>query len=293
MDAGMDAGACKDRMSPDEVVAVARLCRAVYLETTVVFGWRAVSAEDLGLSGGMAAGCRFVNRNAVAFVREAEVRGRRTLAVTFKGTDALSMRDWRDNILDINRHYDLMHPLVSAVDAYVRSRDVSRVIAAGHSLGGAMAALYMQEHGAGREGPTYLGCTFGSPGARFDRRHRDGRLVEFRHAEDLVPRMGQARRLFTDILPPYAYKAPGRAVTVDVVGAHEDALGPVVAHRMDEYVKTAVLMRRSGVLDGILRGADDRLVRIDGRDGRLLGPAGDADRDADRDALPGAAPGFP
>lgn len=226
-----------------EVHDAAQLCLAVYGRVPAAPGWRALSIDDLGLPPSFAdAASRFVNRHAAAFVREASVDGERTLAVVFKGTDPGSISDWADNVIGINRHYLLMAPLVEAVSDYVRRSGIERVIVAGHSLGGAMAELFMLSH-PDDGGVSYVGCTFGTPGASLaPDTPPDPRLVSVVHREDVVHWVAGLR-------PGGAYETAGREIVVDDLGRHEGLGGAFAAHRMRDYLLTIRRMRGDGSLD--------------------------------------------
>jgi pimeloyl-ACP methyl ester carboxylesterase len=203
----------------------------VYDDRPEVKGWEPVSLRELSVPPELDRGMTFVNGNAVAFVREAMIGRERTLAVVFRGTDIASLSDWRDNVFGIGIHWERMRPLVDSIDAYVRARGINRVIATGHSLGGAMAEMFLASHPDG-EGVRYLGCTFGSPGAPLSRDFRDKRLVEFTHARDPVPFLGAFR--------PFApYHRPGRVILIGDGPRHSGVLGMFEAHSMNSYVESA------------------------------------------------------
>ncbi len=105
------------------------------------------------------AGGYYTNGNGAALV----ARSADSLVISFRGTNdnnaALSpdMFDW----FFMGEHYKLFQPLVQAVDAYVaQNTDIKNVYVTGHSLGGAMAIRFMQDH----LGPMYSAVTFAAPG---------------------------------------------------------------------------------------------------------------------------------
>jgi len=260
----------RPRLSSDEVLEAARLCVAVYRDRPAIAGWETLSLRDLGLPDGYGDEAKFVNRNAAAFVRTATLGGERVLAVCFQGTNPASLADWGHNVLGNSIHYGLLAPLVDAIDRYVAANGVARVIVAGHSLGGAMAERFMALKGGGRDpdgGPAYVGVTFGSPGTEPLGGARDPRVVEFRHKEDVVPRIGR-------LSPFVEYEVPGRLVELDDTRRHEcPVLGPFQAHRMEDYVRSVVRLRRDGGLDRVLARTDDVRVSFDGRSGAIEGMA--------------------
>ncbi len=58
-------------------------------------------------------------------------------------------------------HYDLLAPLVEAIDDYLTNHPISNVYVTGHSLGASMAQRYMDEH---IDDPRFEAVTFASPG---------------------------------------------------------------------------------------------------------------------------------
>lgn len=105
----------------------------------------------------------YVNGNAAALF----ARSNDAIVISFRGTNdnenyssAISpdQKDW----LNMTRHYDLMRPLVDAVDAYIEMNGIKKVYVTGHSLGGAMAIKYMDDHVNGFKGADYESVVFGS-----------------------------------------------------------------------------------------------------------------------------------
>lgn len=84
--------------------------------------------------------------------------GDQVMVVAFRGTD--DRQDWIHDLRDINAVYPNFQPLVSAVEDYADAG--GKVVVVGHSLGGAIAQIFMSEH-AGDD--HYRAVTFGSPGA--------------------------------------------------------------------------------------------------------------------------------
>jgi|KBSMisStandDraft_5_1062788.scaffolds.fasta_scaffold185133_2 pimeloyl-ACP methyl ester carboxylesterase len=84
--------------------------------------------------------------------------GEQVLVLAFRGSD--DRTDWIDDLRDINAEYAQFQPLISAVEDYANQG--GKVVVVGHSLGGAMAQVFMSAH-AGDD--HYRAVTFGSPGA--------------------------------------------------------------------------------------------------------------------------------
>jgi esterase/lipase len=64
--------------------------------------------------------------------------------LTFRGT--ISGSDWYDNLFDMQGHYSRYRPLFDKIDEYLQSNSsIEKVYVSGHSLGGQMAAMYMEE----------------------------------------------------------------------------------------------------------------------------------------------------
>ncbi len=99
---------------------------------------------------------------ANALVLTGIVGSKRTLQVTFRGTDqAADFGDYA-NFFD---HYKKFAPLTSALKLYVQSEGIEQILVAGHSLGGAMAQIFAREFGTVLDADAIQVFTFGSPGA--------------------------------------------------------------------------------------------------------------------------------
>ena len=117
-------------------------------------GFRAASLAGVETSQG-----RFMRGSAAALVTQANLGGKPTLVVTFRGSD--DAQDWRTDLRDINLAYAKFQPLVHAIETYASAG--GRVLLVGHSQGGSMAQIFMYTH---RGQDRYRAVTFGSPGAR-------------------------------------------------------------------------------------------------------------------------------
>ena len=109
-----------------------------------------------GLSNGT-----YINQNAAALVGTQTLGGQLVLVLAFRGSD--DQTDWLNDVQNINADYAKFSPLISAVESYAAQNSL-KVVVTGHSLGGAMAQVFMANHPAGGA-VKYEAVTFGSPGA--------------------------------------------------------------------------------------------------------------------------------
>jgi RTX calcium-binding nonapeptide repeat (4 copies)/Lipase (class 3) len=117
---------------------------------------------------------------ANAHVLAGTIDGKKTLAVSFRGTSDIG--DWVDNLLFFRNHYNKFGPLIEAIDRYVDAYNVEQVFVTGHSLGGAMVQLFMQDH----PGLKYIAATIGAPGVHDAIGGADQRTLHLEHTQDLV-----------------------------------------------------------------------------------------------------------
>jgi len=105
----------------------------------------------------------YVNGNAAALV----ARSNDAIVISFRGTNdnenysssiSPDQKDW----LNMTRHYDLMRPLVNELDVYIEMNGIKKVYVTGHSIGGAMAIKYMDDHVNGFKSADYESVVFGS-----------------------------------------------------------------------------------------------------------------------------------
>ena len=122
---------------------------------------------------------------ANAFVLTGVVNGVKTLAIVFRGTDQWS--DFSD-YASFSTHYEKYAPLLQALNDYVAdpSNGIAQVLVSGHSLGAAMAQIYMSHH-QDSTSTIYRAWTDGSPGAEIGL--PDDRIVNFVHTDDPVPKV--------------------------------------------------------------------------------------------------------
>lgn len=130
----------------------------------------------------------FSNGGAQAIVAIDQVD--HTLAIAFRGTDSngeLFFTDPIGYLASFQPYYDLFSPLIDAALAFANdpAQNVTHILATGHSLGGAVAEIFMSDH----LDPKISGVTFGSPGEMSiaNLPNSDTRLLNFLHTGDPVP----------------------------------------------------------------------------------------------------------
>ncbi len=131
----------------------------------------------------------YLNRNAAALVTIGTLGGKTTLVLAFRGSD--DRQDLINDLQNINAEYPLFANLITAVDATVARDSISQVAVTGHSLGGAMAELYMSSH-PNTASVQYIADTFGSPGV-LQTAAADPRITDFRIADDPAIYVGEHR----------------------------------------------------------------------------------------------------
>ena len=218
------------------IVAMAQLAEDAYDQSSKdakADGWHAFTAAELGMAGKGSGSVRYTFADGVyqgdtrhssegqALVLSREVGGKTILSVSFRGTV-----DLEEQFLDyfpFDKHYESFKPLVAAVKKFVAdaSNGIDKVVVTGHSLGGAMAQLFMNETLA----VPLSGYTFGSPGA--DKARKDARLINFEHTNDAIPDLGDIKD-----------ERSGGVVTVDINGLD----GLTRSHSIERYMKTTAFL---------------------------------------------------
>lgn len=181
-------------MATGSDVALARISEIAYLgvPTSLPAGFFPVSAAELPLPAG--AGDAFNeglyrNSNAAALVVIGRLNGKLTAVLAFRGSD--DRQDSINDLQNINNEFPLFANLIRAFDQYVARENISQVAVTGHSLGGAMAQIYMSTH-ADTGSVQYVSDTFGSPGALIGA-GTDARITNFRIADDPAVFLGEHR----------------------------------------------------------------------------------------------------
>lgn len=130
----------------------------------------------------------FLSENAAAEVGIGIVGGERVLVLAFRGSD--DRIDWINDLRNINTDYAKFAPLIAEVNAYAAQHHHT-VLVTGHSLGGALAQIFMAEHPAGGA-VNYEAVAFGSPGALIEP-GADERILTYNVIDDPIVFMGQNR----------------------------------------------------------------------------------------------------
>ena len=148
-------------------------------------GFQAASLAGVTLHGG-----EFMNGSAAALVTTGVVDGLQTLVVAFRGSDDAT--DWLNDLRNIDNAYGAFQPLVSAIERYAAAG--GHVLLVGHSLGGAIAQIFMSEHPADDH---YRAVTFGSPGALPEtgvfHAAADSRITNYAISDDPMVFLGEHR----------------------------------------------------------------------------------------------------
>lgn len=109
-----------------------------------------------------------------------------TVAISFRG---MGLQDSLDvlagGLTSFDAVYHRFEYLIESLEQYIAAKNITRVLVVGHSLGGAMAELFMRHH-PDADGVQYVGVTFASPGDSSLSGVNDNRLLNFGHSEDPV-----------------------------------------------------------------------------------------------------------
>ncbi len=217
---------------------MARFSRAAYSDHASKYDGTLLSMQsnwapvrDLHVAGGLFSDGVFISgdRRAAAHLYIGEVDSLRTLVVAFRGTDSgADVVDW----LPLSNHYDRFSPLFPALREYLNKYSIESVLVTGHSLGGAMAQFLMADaHDV--LGRTFLGATFGSPGAGF-LDNTDSRLVHYEHFDDPVPEIGWSA----------GNRVSGYLFEIDLMG---NGVSVKEEHSIERYITTVDLLSQAGI----------------------------------------------
>lgn len=224
-------------LAPDRLIdAMAQLAEDAYDQSAkhaVADGWHPFTAAELGMAAKGSGSVRYTFDDGVyqgdtarsskgqALVLSQTVGDETVLTLAFRGTVSLA-KQFAD-YFPFDKHYANFKPLIEAVKKYVEdaANGIDKVVVTGHSLGGAMAQLFLNEKLA----VPVSGYTFGSPGA--DKARKEAKLINFAHTNDVVPALGSIKD-----------DRSGGVVTVDKNGLD----GLKAAHSIEQYMKTTAFL---------------------------------------------------
>lgn len=170
--------------------------------------WSPLEATDLGFSvtdsrfskvGGAVGGdlLRYDFKNASATVGLTILDGKKTLGITFEGTNPTSATDIAQDLINIKNYYTSLkgigitndsitskNDFIQSVVRYINDQSIEQVLVTGHSLGGATAQSFMSEYG--QQDTRFIGVTFGSPGTTLFQPVPEDRFVNIQHDGDAV-----------------------------------------------------------------------------------------------------------
>lgn len=129
----------------------------------------------------------YLDGNAAALI----ARSSDSLFISFRGTNDVDLssfgfspdtKDW--TLTGMSSYYDLLKPLITAVDGYLAThQDITHVYVTGHSLGASMAQNFMTDHA----GSKFQAVTFANPGFPSAGPLDDPRITDIAISTDPVP----------------------------------------------------------------------------------------------------------
>ncbi|SDY74326.1 hypothetical protein [Nitrosomonas sp. Nm33] len=261
----------------------ARIQSWVPLEATAL----GFAGNDPGFSTINGSLLRYDNENASVTVGLTILGGKRTLGISFEGSNDFSTengrKDWNNNVFNIKGYYDLLNDprsdneisFLRAIVNYINSQGIEQVLVTGHSLGGAAAQFFMQDYGVTDD--RYIGITFGSPGTNRFQVLPEERFANIRHNDDEAVIAGDAR----------GYEVSGSIINVrvDDDGLSEHALfiplddSEISYRKSIEFITSQLdaktLFRDMNIVPGT--NGNDNLNAKEGQNIEVLLGGGDAD----------------
>lgn len=188
-------------MTPQTNATLAQLSLAAYSDAPAALpaGFTMVDTSNLVISlapGETLSNSIFQSGNGAALVTTGYLDGFPVIALAFRGSDDAT--DSQQDLGGINQAYASFDTLIAAVDQAAETYGVP-VIVTGHSLGGAMAQIYMATHPDEPGGPLHGAATFGSPGAILPP-GEDARIQNYVIADDPAVVLGAQRAEFGELL---------------------------------------------------------------------------------------------
>ncbi len=140
-------------LSESEVKLLVQASESVYQNQMSLDGWEVITPDltnqDYGLDPELITGNTFKLEGDIfglpfGDANAAVLKSGDNLLLAFRGTEIPEGDEGYWTRLE--EHYDLFEPLFQALDNYIQTNPASKILVTGHSLGGAMAELYMAEH---------------------------------------------------------------------------------------------------------------------------------------------------
>ncbi|MEH2503733.1 Ca2+-binding RTX toxin-like protein [Bradyrhizobium sp. AZCC 1578] len=193
----------------NSIAEMARLMVEVYDEISFeaqIRQWHPLAGLELGLrpsNFGVGSGAyTFINgiyehvggltaqNDAVASVLAGVVGGKKTLTISFKGSDPTDLADWVHDITQIRTpFYEKYRPLVESLKSWLGENTfgIEQILVTGHSLGGGMTQMFVDELVRSGLGIPITAYTFGTIGGESGTvANAVGRITNFIHTEDIA-----------------------------------------------------------------------------------------------------------
>ncbi|ANT62663.1 hypothetical protein AYJ57_20010 [Salipiger sp. CCB-MM3] len=251
------------------VLELAELSKMAY-ESTFQEGrlegkWLPVHANELGIpvyaddsSYSMINGVfSAINGAGVAHIGEAMIDGQHTIFIAFRGTDDSvdAAFGWGPQVEDY--YWPAFDPLLDGLRSFSEERG-SNIIVTGHSLGGILAQMFMEEF----KDENTRAVTFASPGSPTGE-DADPRILHIEHSQDIVPWIGDiAASSLEELLPAehenlaylWKFHKAGERVIIPVDDGSsllDNFLGPH-EHNMSMYLENIKAIYQSKISVDVL-----------------------------------------